>query len=345
MMLGDDPSWSHGTWGGGPRRRLGARTGLRALAACVALALPALAAAQDFPTRQVRIVVPQSPGGVTDMIARAVAQRLTEKWGQPVIVENKAGANYRIGATFVAKAEPDGYTLLVMSEAFVINPLLTAKLPYDPAKDFAPITGLISINHALVAHPSLPADSVADLIALARSRPGGIDYGTYGVGSTGHLNMEMFQSMAGVKLSPVHYKGAAPALTDVMAGHIPLMFISVGSVVEPWRAGKVKLIGIGSAQRLPELPEVPTIAEAGLRDFRAVTWFGLFATGGTPPDITGRINGAVQAIVADPAFQERFLAPQLFEPLTSSPAQFAAFLAAETGKWSKVIRDANVRLE
>src|SRR5262245_59536518 len=152
----------------------------------------ATAAAQDFPTRQVRIVVPQSPGGVTDVIARAVAQRLSEMWGQPVVVENKPGANYQIGATFVAKAEPDGYTLLVMSEAFTINPLLNAKLSYDP-KDFAPITGLISINHAMTTHPSLPASSVAELIALARQKPGELNYGTYGPGSTGHLNMEMFQ--------------------------------------------------------------------------------------------------------------------------------------------------------
>src|SRR5262245_37607604 len=166
----------------------------------------ATAAAQDFPTRQVRIIVPQSPGGVTDVIARALAQRLAEAWGQPVVVENKAGANYQIGALAVAKAEPDGYTLLVMSEAFAINPLLSSKLGYDPAKDFAPVTGLISINHALTAHPSLPATDVKGLIALARAKPGEIDYATYGVGSTGHLNMEMFQSAAGMKLNPVHYK-------------------------------------------------------------------------------------------------------------------------------------------
>ena len=240
------------------------RRWLHALTAVALVSSAVAAAAQDFPSRQVRIVVPQSPGGVTDVIARAVAQRLSETWGQPVIVENKAGANYQIGANFVAKAEPDGYTLLVMSEAFAINPLLSAKLPYDPVKDFAPVTGLISINHALVAHPSLPANSVKELIELARAKPGEINYGTYGVGSTGHLNMEMFQSRAGVKLFPVHYKGAAPALTDVMAGHIPLMFISVSSVVEPAKAGKVKLLGIGSAQRLPALPEVPTIAESAL---------------------------------------------------------------------------------
>jgi tripartite-type tricarboxylate transporter receptor subunit TctC len=318
---------------------------LHALMVVAMVCSGATAAAQDFPTRQVRIVVPQSPGGVTDVIARAVAQRLSDTWGQPVIVENKAGANYQIGANFVAKAEPDGTTLLVMSEAFSINPLLSAKLPYDPVKDLAPVTGLISINHALVAHPSLPANSAKELIALARAKPGEINYATYGVGSTGHLNMEMFQSRAGVKLFPVHYKGATPALTDVMAGHVPLMFISVGSVVEPWKTGKVKLLGIGSAQRLVALPDVPTIAESALTDFRALTWFGLFATGGTPREIVAKINGDVQRIVADAAFRARFLAPQLFEPLTSSPEHFAAFLSAEAQKWGKVIRDANVRVD
>jgi len=314
--------------------------GLAALPAAVAPA-----GAQDYPSRPVRLVVPQSPGGVTDVIARAVAQRLTETWGQPVVVENKAGANYQIGATSVARAEPDGYTLLVMSEAFVISPLLSGKLPYDPAKDFAPITGLISINHALVAHPSLAANSVQELIALARAKPGEINYATYGLGSTGHLNMEMFQGTAGVKLFPVHYKGATPALTDVIAGHVPLMFISVGSVVEPWRSGKLRLLAVGSAQRLSALPEIPTLAESGLPGFRALTWFGLFTTGGTPREIVARINADVQRIVAEPAFREKFLAPQLFEPMTSAPEPFADFLKGETQKWGRVIRDANVRLE
>src|SRR5262249_6824392 len=253
------------------------------LAVLVLLGVPAAAAAADYPVRQVRIVVPQSPGGVTDVIARALAQRLGEAWGRPAGAENKAGATYQIGALAVAKAEPDGYTLLVMSEAFAINPLLTGKPPYDPDKDFAPITGLISINHALVAHSSLPANSVQELIALAKAKPGEINYGTYGVGSTGLLNMEMFQGAAGVKLTPVHYKGAAPALTDVIAGHIPLMFISVSSVVEGWRAGKLKLLAVGSARRLPQLPEVPTVAESGVPGVRAVTWVGLFATRGPPP--------------------------------------------------------------
>jgi len=261
------------------------------------------------------------------------------------VVENKAGANYQIGAAAVAKAEPDGTTLLVMSEAFVISPLLTSKPPYDPAGDFAPITSLVSINQALAAHPSLPASSVGELIELARRRPGELDYGTYGVGSTGHLNMELFESAAGIRLTPVHYKGATPALTDVIAGHIPMMFISVASVVEPWKAGKIKLLGVGSPRRLPLLPDVPTIAESGLADFRALTWFGLFATGGTPAAVVDKINGDVRHILADPEFRERFLAPQMFEPFTNSPEQFGDFLSAETQKWGKVIHDANLKAD
>jgi tripartite-type tricarboxylate transporter receptor subunit TctC len=301
--------------------------------------------AQDYPARQVRIIVPQSPGGVTDVVARAVAQRLSELWGQPVVVENRAGANYQIGASAVARAEPDGYTLMVMSEGFSISPLLASKLPFDPVKDFAPVTGLISITHAVTAHPSLPANSVPELIELARKKPGDINYGTYGVGSTGHLNMEMFQGAAGVRFTPVHYKGATPALTDVIAGHIPLMFISVASVVGPQKAGQVKILAVGSTKRLAALPDVPTIAEGGLPDFRAVTWFGMFATGGTPREIVGKINVDVARIFADPAFQERFLAPQLFDSIVSSPGAFADFLKAETTKWGKVIRDANLKTD
>jgi tripartite-type tricarboxylate transporter receptor subunit TctC len=305
----------------------------------------ASAQAQDYPTRQVRIIVPQSPGGVTDVVARAVAQRLAELWGQPVVVENRAGANYQIGATAVARAEPDGYTLMVMSEGFSISPLLTVKLPFDPVKDFAPITGLISLTHAVTAHPALPANSIPELIALARAKPGDINYGTYGVGSAGHLNMEMFQGAAGVRVTPVHYKGATPALTDVIAGHIPLMFISVASVVGPQKAGQVKILAVGSGKRLPALPDIPTIAEGGLPDFRAVTWFGMFATGGTPREIVAKINTDVHRVFADAAFQERFLKPQLFEPLLGSPQEFADFLKAETAKWGKVIRDAHLKAD
>jgi tripartite-type tricarboxylate transporter receptor subunit TctC len=320
--------------------------GVRALLVLGVLALSALnAAAETYPSRIVRMVVPQSAGGVTDVIARAVAQRLSEVWGQQVVVENKPGANYQIGMAAVAKADPDGYTLLVTSEAYTINPLLYSNLSYDPVKDLAPITGLIVLNHAMVANPSLPVKGLPDLLALAKQKPGEINYATYGAASTGHLNMEMLQSATGAKFFPVHYKGAAPAFTDVLAGHVPLMFISVGTPMEAWQAGKVKILAVGSEQRLPRLPDVPTIAEADLPGFRAVTWFGLFTTGGAPKEIVNKVNADVQAIFADVAFREKYLAPQMFEPLVSSPEQFAAFLAAESQKWGKVIRDAKLKIE
>jgi len=294
--------------------------GLGAVLVLAALSLSAIhAAAETYPSRIVRMVVPQSAGGVTDVIARAVAQRLSEMWGQQVVVENKPGANYQIGMAAAAKADPDGYTLLVTSEAYTINPLLYSNLTYDPVRDLTPITGLIILNHALVANPSLPVKGLPDLLALAKQKPGEINYATYGAASTGHLNMEMLQSATGTKFFPVHYKGAAPAFTDVLAGHVPLMFISVGTPMEAWQAGKVKILAVGSAQRLPRLPEVPTISEADLPGFRAVTWFGLFATGGTPKEIVVKVNADVQAIFADAAFREKYLTPQMFEPLTSSP--------------------------
>jgi tripartite-type tricarboxylate transporter receptor subunit TctC len=315
---------------------------VRASIAALVVALSAASApAQTYPTKPIRIVVPVAPGGVTDVVARALAQRLGEAWGQQVIVENKPGADYQIGATFVTKAEPDGHTMLAIAEAFVINQVLHGKkLPYDVFKDFAAVTGLVSINHALITNPSLPVNNVAELIALAKRKPGELNYGTYGIGSTGHLNMEMFQSMTGTKLMPIHYRGASPALTDVIAGHIPMMFISVSSAVDTWRDGKLKMLGIGSAKRMAQLPEVPTIAET-VPGFQALTWFGLFTTGGTPPAVVDKINREAARVFADAAFREKFLAPYMFEPITTSPAAFTEFLKGEADKWSKVIHDAN----
>ena len=221
------------------------------LAAVVVMCLPVMAAAQgtSYPTKPVTIVVPAAPGGVTDALGRMLAQRFTEAWGQQVIVENKPGANNQIAAEYVTKAAPDGYTLLIGPEVtFVVNPSLYPKLAYDPVKGFTPISGLVTINHALIVNPSLPSESVKDLIALAKQKPGEINYGTFGVGSSGHLNMELFQALSGAKFQAVHYKGATPALTDVMAGHIQMMFISVGSAVPQWKADKVKFIAVGRRQ-------------------------------------------------------------------------------------------------
>ncbi len=320
---------------------------LRTFVALGCLAIGATAGeAQTYPTKPVTIIVPAAPGGVTDALGRVLAQRFSEAWGQQGIVENKAGANNQIAAEYVAKAPPDGHTLLIGPEvAFVVNPTLYSKLSYDPVKDFTPIAGLVTINQALVVNPSLPVDSVKDLIALARTKPGELNYGTFGIGSSGHLNMELLQALAGVKFQPVHYKGATPALTDVMAGHIQMMFISVGSAVPQWKAGKVKLLAVGAKKRMPLLPEAPTVAESGLAGFEAVSWFGLFAPAGTPADVVAKINGEIRRTFADPEFRKSFLDRQYFESIAGSPEQLADYLKSEELKWSKVIRDAKVKAE
>jgi tripartite-type tricarboxylate transporter receptor subunit TctC len=307
--------------------------------------LPA-ARADTYPAKPITVVVPAAPGGVTDLIARALGERLSTNLGQPVVIENKPGASNQLAAEMVARAAPDGYTLLVSPEAtFVINPYLFSKLHYDPAKDFVPVAGLISIHQALIANPALPAQNVGELIALAKRKPGGLNYGTYGVGSTGHLNMEMFQRMAGVNLVAIHYKGATPALTDVIAGNIQLMFISVGSAVQPLQAGEIKVLAVGSRERLPRLPDIPTVAESGVPGFEATSWFGLFAPAATPSPIVERLNALARSALADPQLRAKLLEPQFFEPMAGSPADFAAFIKRDGEKWHDVIRAANVKLD
>jgi tripartite-type tricarboxylate transporter receptor subunit TctC len=312
----------------------------------VIVASLASARGQQFPARTITLVVPAAPGGVTDLIARALGQHFSESLGQPVVVENKPGASNQIAAEYVARSAADGYTLLVSPEAtVVINPYLFGKLHYDPAKDFVPVAGLVKIHQALVTSRSVPAHNIAELIALAKKQPGTLNYGTYGVGSTGHLNMEMFQAMAGVQMVAIHYKGATPALTDVIAGHIQAMFISVGSAVQPWKAGDLNVLAVGSKERLPGLPDIPTIAESGLPGFEAVSWFGLFAPAGTPPAIVGQLNAQTQRVLTEPAFRAAILDPQFFEPMPGSPQDFAAFIKIDAEKWQRVIRVANVKLD
>ena len=314
----------------------------------ILLTLIGVVAAVDawaYPTRPITIIVPAAPGGVSDSLARAVGQRLSEVWGQQVIVENRGGANHQIGAAQVAKAPRDGHMLMLGAETiFVINPSLHSRLPYQ-VKDFAPITGLVRANQALLAHPGFAPTRVGELIALAKAKPGAISYGTSGVGSASHVNVALLESMAGVKLLPVHYRGMAPALNDLVAGHIQLISVAVSSALQPWRGGLVKMLGIGSAKRLPAIPEVPTVAESGLPGYEATTWFGLFTTAGTPRDTVLKINAEVQRLFNDEAFRKRFVEPFLYEVMTSSPDQFETFIAAETTKWSKVIRDANLKVD
>jgi len=302
----------------------------------------------SYPTRPITIFVTAVSGGVTDVVARALGQELAKAWGQPVVIENRGGAAHILGAQAVANAEPDGYTLLVgESGNFAVNPTLYPKdkLPFDTEKDFVPITGLVRINQALLAGRSLPVANAADLIVLAKQKPGQLTYGTAGVGSAPHMNMALFGSMAGVKLVPVHYRGAAPALNDLIGGSINLMSISVSLALPPSQAGQIKILGIGSAHRLMQVPDIPTVAESGLPGYQASAWFGLFGTAGTPRDIVLKLNMEVRRIFSDPAFRARFLDPQMFESMTASPEEFADFIKAERSKWADVIRAADIKLE
>src|ERR1700738_873691 len=317
------------------------------VALALSCALPAGVAAQgSYPANPVTIVVPASPGGVTDMLGRTLAQRFTEAWGQQAVVENKPGANNQIAAEYVTNTAPDGYTLLIGPETtFVVNPSLYPKLPYDPVKGFTPMSGLVTINHALIVNPAVPVHSVGELIALARQKPGEIYYGTFGVGSSGHLNMELFQARSGARFRAVHDKGATPARTDVMAGHIQMMFISVGSAVPQWKADKVNLIAVGSSKRMRLLPEVPTVAESGLPGYEAVSWFGLFGPPGMPADIVDKINDGGRQTFSDPDIKKDFLDRQYFESIAGTPDELTSYIKSDEPKWRKVIHDANVRAD
>ena len=321
---------------------------LGALILLLSLAGAAAAHAQSYPTRTITLTATAAAGGVTDVVARALGERLSQTWGQQVVIENKGGAAHVVGAQSVAKAAPDGYSLLVAEAGtFTIHPTLygKGKLPYDEEKDFIPITGIVRINQALLGHPSLAANNVRELIELASKKPGELTYGTAGIGSAPHMNMVLLESMAGVKLVAVHYRGAAPALTDVIAGHVNLVSVSVSLALPPFRTGKIKIFGIGSGKRLSLAPDIPTVAESGLPDYEATTWFGLFATAGTPREIVTKINAEVAKILADPQFREKFLAPQMFEPMASSPEEFADYIKAQRRKWAELIHEQKLSIE
>ena len=307
------------------------------------LSMATAAQSQSYPSRGVTIVVTAAAGGVTDTVARAIGQRLSEKWGQQIVVENKGGGAHVVGAQQVANAAPDGHTLMLAEAGtFVINPNLYPKdkLPIDIEKDFIAITGLVRIHHSVMVAPNLPVNSVAELIALAKQKPGEITYGTAGIGSGPHVNVVRFENEAKVKFNPIHYRGATPAQNDVMGGHTNMMMVSVSLALPAHRDGKVKLLSIGSAKRLPQLPEFPTTAESGnLPGYTAGTWFGIAVTAGTPRPIVDKINADVRAVMAEPAFKQRFIDRQLAEAMDSSPEEFQAFLRAETQSWAKVIRE------
>lgn len=318
---------------------------LRVIIAALLVGFSQQAALAQYPIKPVHIVVPYPPGGAVDAFARVLSQQLSDVWSQQVVIDNRAGASTMIGAEQVAKSPPDGYTLLLSAElTFVTVPHLYEKIPYDPLKDFSPITALVSATQALVANPSLPAKTVKDIVALARAKPGELSYGSFGIGSTGHLNMAVLQAMTGVRFNHIPYSGAGPAMNDVIGGHINFMFAALSIVKGNVQAGKLRMIGVGSDHRSREFPDVPTISESGVPGFEAKSWFGLVAPAGTPADIIRKINGDVTRMISDPAFAEKYLAAQGLEPIVGPSEQFVTFIRDETVKWGKVVKDANIKI-
>ena len=287
-------------------------------------------------------MVPVAPGGVSDTLARALASRLSPALGQQVAIENRGGAAHTIGAAAVAKSAPDGHTLL-LTEGTALIPNLYRSLPYDPEKDLVPVGGLITINQGVVVTPALPVNNVSELVALAKSKPEGLSYANFGAG--GQLNMALLSGVTGAKFVGVPYRGSGPAMNDVIAGHVPMIVASVGIVAPLARAGKVRLLAVTASRRVPQLPDVPTIAEGGWPAFEATFWFGLFAPRGTPPEIVAKMNAEVQRVLADATFRERSLDPYMFQPLPGSPAEFAGIIRADVQKWDRVIREANIKFD
>ena len=310
-----------------------------ALAGLAALAFPLHA--QAWPSKPIRIVVPYPPGGVSDLVARAIGEKLAAALGQPVVVENKAGAGTAIGARAVASAAPDGYTLLlgtVSSQA--INPAMN-KVGYEPTKGFVAVSPVAAIPFVLVANPSVPARSVADLIRMAKDNPGKVAYASAGLGTSNHLAGAMLASDAHVQLLHVPYKGSAPALNDVLGGRVPFMFDLIATSLPMLQAGKLKALAVTSRERSPLLPDVPTVIESGVPDYEVTAWFGVFAPAGTPPEVVNRLNADLTSVLRAPEMQKR-LRELGAEPETASPEAYGRYVRSEADKWGSVVRTAGV---
>ena len=302
------------------------------------------AAAQQFPAKLVRFVVPQTPGGATDVFARKIGQMLSAQWGQPVIIENRAGAGGVVGTDVVAKSSPDGYTLLVTyAGSQAINPSLYPKMPFDSIKDFQTVATLAVTPFVLIVHPALPAKNLAEFIALAKAKPGVLTYASSGNGSVNHLLGEMLKADTGISILHVPYRGVAPAITDVVSGQVDAAFSSVPSVLQMVRSGNVRALAVSSARRIAIAPDIPTIAEQGLPGFDVNPWWGILAPAGTDMAIVRKINQDVGNILRTREMIE-FLAAQGAEPLITSPEEFLAILQADVVKWAKVVREAGVTL-
>ena len=307
--------------------------------------LPADAIAQSYPSRPVRLVVPFPAGGTTDILARAMAEKLSGALGQQFVVDNRPGAGGNIGSDIVAKSQPDGYTLLMGTVGtHAINPSLYPKMPYDHVKDFVPVVLVAGVPNVLVVNPTVPAKTVAELIALAKEKPGTINFASSGNGTSIHLSGELFKLLAGVQIAHVPYKGSAPALTDLIGGQVQIMFDNLPSALPHIKGGKLRALAVTSSKRAPALPDLPTIAESGVAGFEASSWFGILAPAATPRDIVQRINAEANKALHAPDMREKLLA-QGAEAVGNSPEFFADYIRTETVKWAKVVKDSGARVD
>jgi tripartite-type tricarboxylate transporter receptor subunit TctC len=316
------------------------------LIVAAAIACTALTAqAQDYPTRPIKVVIAFPPGGPTDLVGRLLADKLKELLGQPVIIENKAGASGAIGANEVAKAAPDGHTLFfTTSGAVTITPNLRTDIPYDTLRDFAPISRVVDVNEMLVVRPELGANSAKDLAAMAKAKPGALAFASTGVGSPPHLALELFQDAAGVKFVHVPYRGAAPAITDLLGGQVVAMFADAPVLLPHIQAGKLKPLGVAATERNPALPDVPTLAEQAFANMIVDNWYGLLAPAKTPPAVIAKLNQAVRTALSDPVLKDKLVKVGAV-PTASTPDEFHAFLGEELTRWGKVIRDKGIKEE
>lgn len=314
----------------------------------VAMALaaaPTMAQGTDYPTRPIRFIVPQAAGGSQDTLSRLVGQKLSDALGQPVVIENRTGANGIIGTELVAKAEPDGYTLLLTGTGSqAINPSLFSKLPYDPVKQFEPVAMFAYSVSVLVVHPSVPAKTIAELIALAKSKPGQIKYASAGPGSSPHLSAEMFRYMTGVDILHVPYKGSTPGVIATVSGETSMMFTGIASAIAHIKSGKLNALSVNGPKRSPALPDVPTADESGLPKFVVDFWVGMFAPSGTPRTVIAKLNNEINRIIKTPEIQEKFIAIGA-DPVVSTPEQFAAILQADIERWGKMVKASGMKVE
>jgi len=308
------------------------------------LMLIAVSAAAAYPDHPIRFVVPVAAGGGNDIVARLLAQKLTDAWGQSVVVDNRPGAATAIGAEIVAKAIPDGYTIMLTSVSFAINAGMRKQLPFDPVRDFATITQVARVPQIMVVNPAVPAATLAEFIALAKAKPGQLNYASAGTGSSTHLAMELFMDMTGTKLNHVPYKGTAPGLTDVIAGHVQITFDAIPPTLPHVKSNRVRALAIGGTQRFPTLPDVPTLAEAGLPNYTFQSWFGIFAPARTPEAVVRTLNRELVRIIALPETRKAFVELGI-EPVGTSPEDFGKYLRAEIARWSDVMRAHNIRGE